>query len=235
MAEEPRDTGGEFAGMTPPVPLPTRPGIRCWVWVPWSLVVILAASTTWFAVRNGSRSPAPPQPASAASPTLGQPGLEAWPDGKMAAELLGYTHAHAFRWSAGVLSGWVEFDDGPKPRRVPIDLNRSMAKKPGVDPSGFSGQIIIARRRAAEPATGEECWVWVQVERDVEPGVAGRKWRERRRDVYHGPWKARGDTEGSIWLAESLSLHSGPRGESFTENAATKWLELRVEANSKTE
>src|SRR5688572_25024894 len=101
--------------MTDETPNSTSP--RCsplWLWLPWGLVVVLAASTTWLAVRPGPRpaeqpsQPAPVAAAVAPNPTPAPPRapLEPWPDGASAAELLGYSQVHAYRWSGGILTGW---------------------------------------------------------------------------------------------------------------------------------
>ena len=211
---------------------------RLWIWLPWALAVALAASTTWLAIKVNSRpvvqQPAeqPPPAATAPAPAPAQPpraNLEPWPDGKSAVELLGYSNVHAYRWSGGVLTGWVEFDDGPKPRRVPIDLNEVIAKSSKAKPSDFSGQVVVARRLAGK-GPGQECWVWVRVEQDINFPGPENKGRLGQSTVYNGPWKARGDTEGRVATDRQLVLFTKPQGEPFSPDTGGQWLELRVGA-----
>lgn len=227
MADETPDSTSRFGESSTP-----RTG-RLWSWLPWVLVVLLAISTTWLAVRPGPRpAEQPPQPAPDAAPVATtpppappRPRLEPWPDGVSAAEILGYSKVHAYRWSGGILTGWVEFDDGPKPRRVAIDLNEVIARNSKRDPGEYSGQVILARRQDAK-GPGQEYWVWVRVEWDVV--TKEMKGREAHSLVYHGPWKARGDTEGRITTDTAVMFHTKPMGEPLNVGDESQWLELRV-------
>lgn len=239
MADERSDSASPLGNLMPPTPGASQYRFRPWAWLPWSLVAILAATTIWLAFKGSPRPSEQPTPlhpgeqTSPSDPAVATPrrvGLEEWPDGKAAVELVGYKNVYAYRWSGGVLSGWVEFDDGTKPRREAIDLNESIAKHNPADPRGFSGQVVIARRQPADAKGGQECWVWVRVEREIVAG--GEKYRESRSQIYHGPWRARGESEGVVGSGDHLTFHSGASEMPFYGNVATTWLELRVNATA---
>lgn len=236
MTDEVPTSGGptdEFAPAAQPAPDRAR---DFWSWLPWILVAVLAPLTVWLVVRDRSRpaeAPAQPpsQPAVASAPAEPAPPkpdpLESWPDGQLAAGMLGYSNVRAYRWSGGVLTGWVEFDDGPKSRRVALDLNEKLAEGWKEDPKNFFGQVIVAKRPVAKGKDEQECWVWVQVQRDVVwPESKGR---ESRSMVYHGRWRPRGAVEGEIGTGRTVTLLSAPQGEPFYPDKGFAWLELRVE------
>jgi hypothetical protein len=215
-------TDGLFQGMTV-LPTPTRKPRRLPAWLPWTLVVVLAASVLWIEGRSQIRTHEHPPKIAPPDPVGPVARLEQMPDVVAVLELLNYTDVHAFRWSGGVLTGWVEFDNGQKL----IDLNKSMVENSKTDPSRISGMIVIARREDPQPNGKPECWVWWRVEREFES--EGAKTLEIKSDKhfgYHGALKFRGD-KGSIVVGAGggsiVELKSG----SFT------WLKLSLEVGSK--